>query len=772
MRKFLALSLAVLAILSCSRIGLDQPEAEKAEEGPKKVNLTIIASNPSDPDTRTEMNGTTPLWSVGDNLGVSSLILDENEDVFPFSTLTADPAGLPGITATFSGPLQEDYAGKVFRAWYPAEPTIRMADQEPEYGTSSSMEIAEYYYYGGMDQLTPGVSTHAIDNDEVTGAVVLVSPYQRPSATSFDGASDVLASKPFNLDNTSITDDGESLSATLPDVQFARLVSIVKLVLNPGERFLPGQHPKSVNMYYYNPEAETETYLSGPALLEFPDSGDGEAFPVLHPLTDMEDPDSEVSLGSTSEVNAILDGYTLSEDNPIYLVVFPQVLRRNGELTIAVEDSENYFSIFRTITLPTDIALNPGKITTLNISLDNEETDFGQKSLPVGLEMEESVVLDQYDDLSVSAQFLGDVPGDPYIVYDPSKVWWTLTQGDETITYTSDDTALSFDAYEGQVFLNLSEVSITGTYTLTVNYGESENPISASCSVTIEPGAELPDVDWYDWFTEGGFINKDGNLRVLHAGRFTDNDWGRISGNLKPFSSDFKGNGGGYDFSAFQYFTGLTKIPANAFQGCFRLSKIVLPGSVTAIEQNAFVACSALGAVNLENVTDIGVYAFFGCAALQTVDLSNATEIGSYAFSGCEQLSSVQNLNRVETIGYQAFYDCSSLTGIDLPGTLSTIGSQAFTDTGLTSVTIPASVQVIGSLVFEIPGMRYIIMEGTVPPALGDADAFGDPELYSFPIYVPEDSVQTYVDTWRGEGWEYGEALVSRIRPVSELSTP
>ena len=80
MRNLFAFAMAALTVLSCSRDSIDNdfPEEGQAKTEKKTVHLTIVAGNPSDPGTRTEMLGTTPLWSQGDQLGVTSLTFMDN----------------------------------------------------------------------------------------------------------------------------------------------------------------------------------------------------------------------------------------------------------------------------------------------------------------------------------------------------------------------------------------------------------------------------------------------------------------------------------------------------------------------------------------------------------------------------------------------------------------------------------------------------------------------------------------------------------------------
>ncbi len=71
--------------------------------------------------------------------------------------------------------------------------------------------------------------------------------------------------------------------------------------------------------------------------------------------------------------------------------------------------------------------------------------------------------------------------------------------------------------------------------------------------------------------------------------------------------------------------TGLTEIAGvlgngGAFEGCARLSSVVLPEGITAIWENSFAGCTSLASIEIPNsITTIGDDAFMGCEALAAV---------------------------------------------------------------------------------------------------------------------------------------------------------
>ena len=147
----------------------------------------------------------------------------------------------------------------------------------------------------------------------------------------------------------------------------------------------------------------------------------------------------------------------------------------------------------------------------------------------------------------------------------------------------------------------------------------------------------------------------------------------------------------------------VTSIGKEAFSLC-SVTSVIIPNSVTSIDDYAFYDCEHLTSVTIPNsVTSIGKSAFEWCRALTSVTIGNSvTSIGSYAFHGCTGLTSVTIPNSVTSIGNDAFSSCSGLTFVTISESVTSIGSYAFSYCkGLTSVTIPNSVTSIGTVAFN-----------------------------------------------------------------------
>ena len=147
----------------------------------------------------------------------------------------------------------------------------------------------------------------------------------------------------------------------------------------------------------------------------------------------------------------------------------------------------------------------------------------------------------------------------------------------------------------------------------------------------------------------------------------------------------------------------VTTIDESAFEGCSALTSINIPDGVTSIRRYAFSGCSSLTEITIpDGVASIGDNAFEGCSALTSVNIPDGvTSIGRYAFSGCSSLTEITIPDGVTSIGDNAFSGCSSLTNIDLPATLKSIGDFAFAScSNLTEIIIPEGVTTLNAGTF------------------------------------------------------------------------
>ena len=123
------------------------------------------------------------------------------------------------------------------------------------------------------------------------------------------------------------------------------------------------------------------------------------------------------------------------------------------------------------------------------------------------------------------------------------------------------------------------------------------------------------------------------------------------------------------------------------------------------------------------------------------VDTDAVTKFGNYCFRNCT-LASIYIPANVTSIGTGTFQSVSTLTNVIIPANVTSIGSNAFA---------------------ACSGLTYIKCLAITPPTLGNTTALGA-TTYTFPIYVPDASVNDYKTVWSG--------IASRIYPLSEFVEP
>lgn len=148
----------------------------------------------------------------------------------------------------------------------------------------------------------------------------------------------------------------------------------------------------------------------------------------------------------------------------------------------------------------------------------------------------------------------------------------------------------------------------------------------------------------------------------------------------------------------------LGRIGYGAFKSCSALEDFILPKSITEIEGELFQDCSSLRQISIpEGVTRIGERAFSRCTELKTVNLPNSLiYIYTQAFEFCEGLTSIHMSDSIDSLSDNLFYGCTSLGSIHIPNKVHSIGSNAFyCCKALSDIYIPDSVSIIDGYAFS-----------------------------------------------------------------------
>ena len=157
----------------------------------------------------------------------------------------------------------------------------------------------------------------------------------------------------------------------------------------------------------------------------------------------------------------------------------------------------------------------------------------------------------------------------------------------------------------------------------------------------------------------------------------------------------------------------VTSIGREAFRECKNIESVVLPSSVSVIDDSAFYGCTNLKTINIpDGVKEIAASAFSNCSALTSIELPDGiTKINTGAFTACSSLQSVEFPESLTNIGILAFSRCGSLTSIVIPNNVVLENSAFSSCSALKEITIGDGVTGISSTTFrECP-----IEKATIP---------------------------------------------------------
>ena len=495
MKKILYLAAALITVAACGREpAVTEKPSEEPEVGEKLLDVTLIAGNP---ETRTEVffdpevNQFRPYWSAGVETIELGPVLPQETDPLDLE-FNALGYYVPDAYA-FSSPqeasrsLEQTFIGRApagtYLAYYPAwHDEIRDEEDhlvQEDYGA--------YLYYKQ-------------DDPDLTATVEgWVKTLQHPRRDSFDPKSDFMVSDPVTIhENTN--------AAHAVYVAFTRPVAIVRVVLQDkqgaGSEFpLAGQHVRRVILGSLDGEGP---YLSGNVEYYYPRNGS--EIRVEYEGDDL------VVAEYTDETT-----YTIGEEGAAtFFVTLPTVLmQEDNPLHIQVE-TDNYI-IDRDINLPADVALQPSRMTTLNIGLFDDGvngTSYQRKGMvfmvkerdedsgEVKLVPVESLEVAFGKEVSLYVQFSG--------VYPPYGVLNDFEFGPEESAVMR----LSFDAtsYDDEENL-LGEIVLhgvnVGSDTFTVRLVEGGMTASLPVSVILGENDRSLDGNYGDDNKPGGGINAD-----------------------------------------------------------------------------------------------------------------------------------------------------------------------------------------------------------------------------------------------------------------------
>ena len=129
-------------------------------------------------------------------------------------------------------------------------------------------------------------------------------------------------------------------------------------------------------------------------------------------------------------------------------------------------------------------------------------------------------------------------------------------------------------------------------------------------------------------------------------------------------------------------------------------SAVIEPG-VTSVGYWAFANSTNLKTISLpDGITVIEAYAFYNSGLTSIVLPNSVTEVQESAFNDCKQLASCDLGRGIKHIGKNCFWDCTTLKSLKWSDCLETIGSGCFISWGSVSSSEPGKIPLQDTLVF------------------------------------------------------------------------
>lgn len=216
--------------------------------------------------------------------------------------------------------------------------------------------------------------------------------------------------------------------------------------------------------------------------------------------------------------------------------------------------------------------------------------------------------------------------------------------------------------------------------------------------------------------------------------------------NIRIFGEQsFKGSG----LQEVYFSKNVKVIGRQAFLQCYRLKNVTFEEGIELefLGASVFSACIMLEEVDLSmlDMKELPSEIFRLCSALTKVKLpSQLTSIPWGLFNSCTSLREIDlSDTKITVLNNYVFYKCTSLERVILPERLTEIMKGTFSDTAsLEYIVIPESVTKIGNDAFKGSGLKAIVFNSLVPPALGSGIFLKHND--ELRVFVPSDSAEAY----------------------------
>ena len=163
---------------------------------------------------------------------------------------------------------------------------------------------------------------------------------------------------------------------------------------------------------------------------------------------------------------------------------------------------------------------------------------------------------------------------------------------------------------------------------------------------------------------------------------------------VTDIGTKFYNNANITSFKELLYFTGITTLPANAFQYCTSLTTIGIPKNVTSSASTAFSNMRSITSIYIE---DLDKFLGITWAAQAAHPFGGDNIHTGTLYLNDVAVTSVSYPSTIASISAYSLLGCSNVTSITVPSSVTSIGDSAFKNcTSLGNMTIPSSVTTLG----------------------------------------------------------------------------
>jgi hypothetical protein len=216
--------------------------------------------------------------------------------------------------------------------------------------------------------------------------------------------------------------------------------------------------------------------------------------------------------------------------------------------------------------------------------------------------------------------------------------------------------------------------------------------------------------------------------------------------NVTGFAEIFTGNTNIRSFDEIQYFTSVTVLNDNIFQGCTSLQSFNIPDFITDVNNNAFSGCKKLSHIKIGAEVSFIDNSAFTPEYLRKIEVNE----NNVTYDSRENCNAI-----VETASDNIIIGCINSTIVE---GIKKITTEAFYGTGMMTIVLPSTIQYLGTLAFSgYSGNKEVYCYAPKPPTLECGAYFNSWHplhtgnfmfSYTSYVYVPEEYYDAYKASW------------------------